>query len=233
MSGTPVVSVIMPLHNGEAFLAEALASVLGQVEADCEVILVDDGSSDGTRRIAEYHERKHPSVRLLSQGNAGVTVARNRGVAVARGEYLAFLDQDDRWLPDALVTHLRAFRLEPGLAYTVAHQRCFLEPGATCPDWFRLQPLGEPLPAFLPGGLMVRRSVFDQLGGFDPRYPISSDADWFARARDAGLPMRLLHDVTLERRIHRANQSSQAAVIQRELFQLLRASIDRKRRGSR
>ena len=76
-------------------------------------------------------------------------------------------------------------------------------------------------------------SVFAELGGFDPRYPISSDADWFARARDAGLPMRLLPDVTLERRIHRANQSSQAAVIHRELFQLLRASIDRKRRGSR
>jgi len=140
MSGTPVVSVIMPLHNGEAFLAEALASVLGQVEADFEVILVDDGSSDGTRRIAEYHERKHPSVRLLSQGNAGVTVARNRGVAVARGEYLAFLDQDDRWRPEALATHLCAFGLEPALAYTVAHQRCFLEPGADCPDWFRLQP---------------------------------------------------------------------------------------------
>ena len=233
MSGTPVVSVIMPLHNGQAFLAEALASVLGQVEADFEVILVDDGSSDGTRRIAEYHERKHPSVRLLSQGNAGVTVARNRGVAVARGEYLAFLDQDDRWRPEALATHLCAFGLEPALAYTVAHQRCFLEPGGDCPDWFRLQPLGEPLPAFLPGGLMVRRSVFAELGGFDPRYPISSDADWFARARDAGLPMRLLPDVTLERRIHRANQSSQAAVIHRELFQLLRASIDRKRRGSR
>ena len=208
MSGTPVVSVIMPLHNGEAFLAEALASVLGQVEADFEVILVDDGSSDGTRRIAEYHERKHPSVRLLSQGNAGVTVARNRGVAVARGEYLAFLDQDDRWRPEALATHLCAFGLEPALAYTVAHQRCFLEPGADCPDWFRLQPLGEPLPAFLPGGLMVRRSVFAELGGFDPRYPISSDADWFARARDAGLPMRLLPDVTLERRIHRANHGA-------------------------
>lgn len=228
----PTVSVIMAVYNGEAFLAEALASVLGQAEVDYEVLVVDDGSSDGTRHIAERFSQKHRSFRVLHQANAGVTIARNHGVAEARGEFLAFLDQDDRWCPGALATHLRAFRAEPALACTVSHQRCFLEPGASCPDWFRLQPLGKPLPAYLPGGMVVRRSAFDELGGFDPQYPVSSDADWFARARDAGLVMRLLPEVTLERRIHRANQSSQAELIHRELFRLLRASIERKRRGA-
>lgn len=228
----PFISVIIPVFNGAAHLPEALDSIVAQARNDLEVLLVDDGSSDDSPEICHSYCSRYSWIRYLRQDNAGVTLARNTGVAASRGRLIAFLDQDDHWTEDALALHLQALAAEPDLGYTLGHQLCFLEPGTEPPDWFRLQQLQESVPGYLPGALVVRREVFENLGGFDPRYPISSDADWFCRAKDAGIKMRLLPQVTLHRRIHRANQSQQGEVIHRELFEILRASIVRKRKQS-
>jgi glycosyltransferase involved in cell wall biosynthesis len=229
---TPLISVILPVFNGAAHLAEALDSIAAQSRDDLEVLLVDDGSTDSSPDIARHYCSRYSWIHYLRTENAGVTLARNRGVDASKGRLIAFLDQDDRWTDDALALHLNALEADPELGYTLAHQQCFLEPGTERPDWFRLQQLEEPVPGYLPGTLVVRREVFQALGGFDPRYPISSDADWFSRAKDAGIKMRLLPQVTLYRRIHRANQSMQGQLIHQELFQLLHASIARKRKQS-
>ena len=158
-----------------------------------------------------------------------MTVARNAGIAAARGEFLMFIDQDDRYTEVALQAHLAAFARDPTLGYTVAHQTCFLHELSEPPAWFGLQQLDTPVPGYLPGTLCVRRELFALLGVFDERYPVSSDADWFARARDAAVPMRLLDEVTLQRRIHSVNQSRHSGFIHSELLQLLGESIRRKR----
>jgi glycosyltransferase involved in cell wall biosynthesis len=226
-----LISVIIPTYNGQAFLAEALDSVLAQSFQDFEIIVVDDGSTDGTVQIVHQYQSAFPMIRAIFQENSGVTIARNRGIDVADGSYIAFLDQDDRWTPNALQVHTDCHRQFPELGYTLAHQLCFLDGITEPPPWFRLQSLDTPHTGYLPGTLMAKRSLFEQLGHFDPSYSISSDADWFSRAKDAAVPMKILPQILLERRIHADNQSRHSQHIQSELTQLLLASIQRKRKS--
>jgi len=223
------VSVVMPVCNGEAFLAEALDSVLGQRHADLELIVVDDGSTDGSAELVHEYGRQDVRLRYFHQPNQGVTKARNNGIDAARGDLIAFLDQDDRWTESALQCQVACHSNDSGLGYTVAHQVCFMDPQLEQPAWFRLQRLHEPGVAWLPGTLVVKRAALERVGLFDPRYPISSDADWFARAKDLGVPCAVLPAAILERRIHQHNQSRFAGQIQAELLQLLHASVRRKR----
>src|SRR3989441_12309052 len=99
----PYVSVVIPVYNGERYLADAIQSVRDQTYQNFEVIVVDDGSTDGSAEVAQSFGE---AIRYVHQANGGVCKARNTGMAVARGGYLAFLDQDDLWLPDKLATQV-------------------------------------------------------------------------------------------------------------------------------
>ena len=126
---TSLISVIVPIHNGERFLGEALDSIAAQDYDAIEVIVVDDGSTDGGPALAAARD-----VQLLHQEQRGAGAARNAGIAVARGEILAFLAQDDLWLPSKLrlqVEILTAIRKA-----SASRSSYFLEPGATVPAWF-------------------------------------------------------------------------------------------------
>ena len=97
MNSVPAISVVIPLYNKVKYIRRALDSVLNQTSADLEVIVVDDGSTDGGGHVVlRQHDGR---VRLIRQGNKGVSVARNRGVSEARADLIAFLDADDEWLP--------------------------------------------------------------------------------------------------------------------------------------
>ncbi|MCX7824571.1 MAG: glycosyltransferase [Verrucomicrobiae bacterium] len=105
----PLVSVIIPTHNRKRLLAEAVDSVLAQTVRDLEVIVVDDGSTDGTGDSVRERYDREPRVRYIWQANAERAVARNRGITAAQGEFLAFLDSDDAWLPQKLEKQLPLF----------------------------------------------------------------------------------------------------------------------------
>lgn len=220
----PLVSVIIPVHNGERFLADTIQSVLDQTYPSFELIVVDDGSTDSSAEIVQ----SVPGIRYFYQENQGVAAARNRGVAAARGNLLAFLDQDDLWTPDKLHEQVTYLQEHPAVGYVLTMVQFFLEPGIEKPEWIRDELLERPRPGYNLGNLLVRREVFEQVGRFDTRYIMTSDHDWFVRANDYGVTMERLPVVALLRRVHDRNESRHT-LSAREMLSIHRASVQRRK----
>ena len=224
----PLVSVIIGVYNGERYLAEAIQSVLDQTFSSFELIVVDDGSTDGSSRIAQ----SFPHVRYIYQPNGGHAAALNRGLDVAIGDLLAFIDADDRWALDKLAQQTDLMRCYPDLLYTVTRLRYFLEPGCQLPKGYNPKLLQHDLNGRLPSVLLARREAFSVIGRFNPAYGIAFDVEWFARAKDRNVPMAMVPEVLTYKRIHDHNVSSDTATGNRLLLEIIRASVQRQRMQS-
>jgi glycosyltransferase involved in cell wall biosynthesis len=224
---TPQVSVIVPLHDGERFLGEALDSVAAQDYGAVELIVVDDGSTDAGPSLALAR-----GVTLLRQEQRGAGAARNAGVDAARGEILAFLDQDDLWLPSKLGRQVEILATHPE-SICLAQQSYFLEDGIAPPAWFgKPVLLGVDHTGWAPSCLAMRRTTFERVGRFDERLRHISDVDWFSRAAAMHIPIEMPPELLVRRRIHAANDSGNPAAMQ-ELFTILRGAAARGRSAGR
>jgi glycosyltransferase involved in cell wall biosynthesis len=219
------VSVIVPAFNGEGFLDETLRSAVAQTLPPLEVIVVDDGSTDATSEIADAFGEP---VRCIRQENRGVAAARNHGLALARGEFIAFLDHDDLWPADKLEIQVSAMRSDPGVDIVSGRMRVLggAVPGrAWSVDDAREAPGGAHLPAAL-----IRRSAFDRIGLLDESVGgASDDLDWMVRARDLGLRTVTLDAVTLLYRWHGGNASTDIDAAAEGQLAAVKASLDRRR----
>jgi glycosyltransferase involved in cell wall biosynthesis len=231
MTARPLVSVVLPVRNGARFIAEALQSVVAQDYSPVEVIVVDAASTDGTRDIVIGYASR--GVRLVDQDARGIAAAWNQGIDAARGEFLAFISSDDRWLAGKLTRQLDAMLAEPGLMYTITHFRYFLQPDCAIPATFNRALLGVPLVGRIMETLVARRAAFERVGRFDTAFRTAEDVDWYARAKDAGVPMRILDDVLLEKRVHDDNLSTSGTQNTPHLMEALRRSIQRRRAGEK
>jgi glycosyltransferase involved in cell wall biosynthesis len=207
-----LVSVVIPFYNPGAYLAEAVASVLGQAYRPLEVLLVDDGSTDGSADVAARLAGSGAPVRLLRLAtNQGPAAARNAGLRAARGDYVTFLDADDLMVADRLAiqtAHLAAHQTVDavvGLADNV------LEPGVVPPVWLRWIGTGIRPDYAYAISVLTYRGVFDRVGLFDPALRVGEDTDWMLRARAAGVRIARIDRVLLRRRIHGANLSYRTA----------------------
>jgi glycosyltransferase involved in cell wall biosynthesis len=217
------ISVIIAVKNGERFLARAIESVLAQTVAADEFLVIDGQSTDDTAAVA----RKFP-IQYILQPDDGLANARNLGIRLARGEFIAFLDADDEWHAEKLEWQLRAMRQEPILQYTTTWMQFRLEADAHAN---RARKAGTvPRECSTPSALMARRALFEQLGGFDPTYPIGCDVDWFIRARDNEIPTMTVPRVLLYKRLHQANLSGNIQQNRQDMFQIAKQSIARQRR---
>jgi len=202
---TPLVSVIMPCFNAAATIGIAVESVLAQDFADFELIVVDDGSKDGSVVAAQELAVRDSRVRIICQANAGPSAARNVGIRQSRGAVLAFLDADDRWMPALLSAHLAHFARDGECGVSFARIR-FFDPSmtwagrvsASVANVSLAQVLGEN-PICTTSNLVARRQVFDEVGVFDRELTHAEDQEWVARAiatsrwRVVGLPEVLVH----------------------------------------
>lgn len=217
------VSVIIPVYNGERYLAEAVHSILAQTVPTLEIIVVDDGSTDGTARVAQ---RFGDAVCYVYQPNRGPAAARNRGLERARGEIVAFLDADDLWREGKLACQCARLEADPTLDIVLGHTQFVQhEPG---PDAGPV-PTGEPYPQFFLGGALFRRSAFTRVGGFDESLLCCEDWDWFLRAYDMGVAMRMFPEVVLHYRRHEHNLTRTAAG-RHDLLRVIRKRLVRQRR---
>jgi glycosyltransferase involved in cell wall biosynthesis len=215
----PLVTVVVPAHNAAAYLDEALDAIAAQDYSPLQVIVVDDGSTDETAILARARE----SVMVVSQPNAGPSAARNAGIAQARGDYITFCDADDVFRPSKVRVQSEYLDQHDEVGCVLVHHETFFATGTPRPDWLTDDEGVQPQSA------MVRRSVVDAVGGFDPDYQLTEGMEWLSRMRDAGIGIAVLEDVCVDRRIHGSNLSYQRAGLQHNMLRSLRARIERSR----
>jgi glycosyltransferase involved in cell wall biosynthesis len=242
----PLVSTIIPVFNGDRFLAEAIESALQQRYEPHEVIVVDDGSTDGSATVAS----SFPEIKLVRQAeNGGLPSARNAGLEMASGEFIAFLDADDLMTGGRLESQVQYLLDHPDAAFVVGRQRIITEPGIPTPSWVRgvvpvgiwqaVAPEGAPPEAirYETGFALTtwtwRRGSLEALGYFDPTLRFAEDLDLFLRAQEAGVRYGLLPDLVIKRRAHDQNMSNADGALRSALLQILRRHAGRLRAGGR
>jgi glycosyltransferase involved in cell wall biosynthesis len=221
----PTISLILPAYNAERFLAQALASVFAQSRVPNEIIVIDDGSTDGTAAVAAGYGS---AVRAVTQENRGPAAARNHGLQLAGGELIAFLDSDD-WLPaDSLALRAERLMRYPQYAGVFGGTQIML---AGADGLSEPTPWGDVQPTLNFGCTMMRRSTYEAVGGFDETLIHAEDADWLLRAREAGLQFGRIAETVLFARRHGRNLTNQHAVSSVSLLRVLRRSLARRAAG--
>ena len=223
-----LVSVVIPCHDGSTYLAAAVESALGQSYRPVEAIVVDDGSTDATPAVAAAFGAR---IRYDRQAHAGVAAARNRGVALAAGDFIAFLDADDLWPADKLRRQMDAFAADPALSIVAGHAEQYASPELPDAVRDRARVDAGAMPAQLPGALLVRRAVFERVGPYATRFVTGAEIDWFLRAEERGERTLMLPDVVLRRRIHAANHGRVRRDARQDYVRVVKAALDRRRAG--
>ncbi len=219
------VSVIIPAYNGDRYIARAIESVIAQTYTDCEIIVVDDGSQDNTSSVVENYGEK---INYIYQPNQGVAVARNRGIKEAKGEFIAFLDQDDFFLPDKLALQVAVLEQQPSLGLVNSGWQIVDKEEkalAAVQPWQKLPVLDLVgllvwKPVFL-GAMLFRRSWLERSGGFDVQLEQTPDVDLVLRLALLGCQADWVKRVTVSYRQHEANASNNTVVQAEELDNML------------
>ena len=220
-----LVSVIIPCYNHAHFLGDAIESVLAQSYPSFEIIVIDDGSPDNTAEVAA----RYPGVRYVRQANQGLSAARNTGIRESRGEYLVFLDADDRLLPDALRDGLACFRDYPEAAFVSGHHR-YINRDGSLRNEYPPSPIGDdPYVALLKRNyigmhatVMYARAVFDAVGRFDTTLKSCEDYDLYLRIARR-FPVHHHHHLAAEYRWHGANMTNNSGRMLKSAMRVLRA----------
>lgn len=223
---TPLVSVVIPFFDSAPYLGEAIESVLAQTHPAVEIILVDDGSTDASPKIAAGYAHR---ATLIRQANAGVGPARNAGVAATSGPLIAFLDADDLWEPDKLALQVSALAANPEVHGVMTMVQEFVSPEID-PALAPLSPAVDPRPGAIPSALIVRRHVVETIGPFSASHS-GEWADWYARFVDHGFRSLTLDDVLVRRRLHLTNLGLRHRNERQVYLHALKASLDRRRGG--
>lgn len=227
--GSSLISCIVPVYNGEKYLPETLDSILAQTYRPLEILVADDGSTDGTASVvASYGDQ----VRHLFQPNAGTAAACNLGLRNAQGVFMAFLGADDLWHPDKLELQMTRFQACPQVDVSVTHVQNFWIPELQEEaERFRNHRISKPLPGYVPQTLLARRALFDKVGHFNSALRHADSTDWFLRVIEHGAVIDILPDALVYRRIHQSNLSRRMASASRqEYVELVKATLDRRRR---
>lgn len=196
------VSVVIAAYNAEAYIAEAIESVLDQTIRPDEVIVVDDGSRDGTRAVLD---RFNDRIVALTQSNSGQAVAVNKGLAIARGELIGFCDADDLWTKHKLETQLALLQRDGDVDAVFGKVQQFVSPDVPEEQRARLAPAVEIMPGELKQCMLIRRAALMRIGPFDETLPATFFIAWLGRAKQGGLRSAHVDDVVVRRRLHLGN----------------------------
>jgi glycosyltransferase involved in cell wall biosynthesis len=227
------VSVVLPVHNGQQYLAEVIESVLQQTVSDVEVVVVDDGSTDNSPAILKKYGNR---ITVRSQENRGVAASRNKGVEVASGELIAFIDQDDLWYPDKLEKQVRVLRDSETDALVYCDFDLIDRHGHVTRRCALAQMKADHMRAFIggqlhpyPSTMLMKKSLFVQVGGFDAgfRENKEEDIDFVVRVH-ATNPLLFIREALVQYRIDTKYKTSKrrSAEVMAENFMRLHRKLD-------
>jgi len=223
----PLVSCVVPVFNGERYVADALASIAAQTYTAWEIIVVDDGSTDRTAAVIAASVLP---VVCLTQPNAGPAAARNRGIGAARGDFIAFLDADDLWHPEKLTKQMARFVARPELEASVTYQQNFWTPEGSGPSGTRGHQKTAPQPGYIMQTLLARRHVFETVGLLNTTLRQGEDTEWFLRAVERGIVSEVLPEVLCRRRLHAGNLTRRLVHERDEnMLRVVKEHLDRRR----
>jgi glycosyltransferase involved in cell wall biosynthesis len=228
---TPLISVIIPVYNGDRYIVQAVESALRQTFTNLEIIVVDDGSTDRTQQVLQpYFDR----IRYIYQENQGVAAARNIACQLAQGEFLAFLDADDYFLPSKLEKQLACFDHDPALDMV---QTGWLMVDETGKDIFEMKPWQQApkldLESFIifkcvrPSAMMLRRKWWEKLGGFNDNFPLAEDLDFALRLALKGCKAVWLEEILTCYRQHNSNITSSGLPLMKNTEILMKEFFNR------
>jgi glycosyltransferase involved in cell wall biosynthesis len=186
---SPKVSIIIPAYNAATTIAASVQSIQNQTFKDWELSIIDDGSTDNTLECIQLLAEGDAKIQVISHTNKGVSATRNLGIDRAKGEFIAFLDADDIWLPDKLASHLQHMEAKPSVVISFARVAFINQEGhltgqiSTAPlQNLKLEDLFCENPTSTTSNLFVRRNVFDRVGLFDTDMSFAEDLEWLCRA---------------------------------------------------
>lgn len=226
-----LTSVILSVYNGEAYIIEAIESVLAQ-SVPLELIIINDGSSDNTAKLIEQYrisKKNQQKIYCLTQKNQGPAAAQNHGIRLAQGNYLAFIDADDIWEPNKLSLQTEILNEEPDIDMVFGYMQQFHSPELSYEQRQRLICPAKKQAALLAVGLCIRRTAFEKVGPFNPKWRKGHFIDWLARAQEMGLRYQVPEQLVFRRRLHMNNISNLNAKNNLDYVRLLKEKLDRQR----
>jgi len=217
----PLISIILPLYNGKDLVKKSIDAVMSQTFTNWELIVVDDGSTDGG---AAYIESNYAHVKVIRQKNAGVAAARNTGIKHAIGEVMAFLDQDDEWAQSKLQEQWELLKKDPYCSFVTCNQQFICKEGVALPANFSEKVLEEHR-SLVPSALLIRKQALLGVNMFDESLEVSSDFDLIRRLRLANCKEANVDKLLLKKWFHGENASRNISLMKIELLSLLHRQI--------
>lgn len=223
---SPRVDVLMPVFNRVGYVEASINSVLAEVGVDARVVLVDDGSTDGTVELLHTLAANNPRIVVIQGNHQGVAIARNIAVSAIAAPFVSFLDSDDLFAPGKLARQIGKLEADPSLAAVIGHRRIFRSESNT--PWTIEPPLERKLDICL-ASATFRRTVFDQLGAFDEELSFGEDLDFYLRIIEADWPIMIETADSVFHRRHKDNMTNDTIGLQKFLIRAHHKSIKRRR----
>jgi glycosyltransferase involved in cell wall biosynthesis len=227
----PLVSVIIPVYNREAYLAQAIESVLAQNYQSLDIVVIDDGSTDASGKVAQTYASH---IRYQFQANAGIGGALKKGVELAVGDFLSFLDSDDFWVEDKLSQQMDFLIKHPDTDAVFSQIEQFYSQDITPAVRDKYRFAQNIINAYCADTILIRRESFFRVGNFKADFKSGAFMEWFTRAKDIGLNFQIIPAILAKRRIHNTNFGIQNRATQyQDYTRILKAALDRHRSKQR
>jgi len=221
------ISAVITAYNSEKYIAEAIECVIAQTCPPDEIVLIDDGSMDETRRIVKTFKNR---VRYVYQDNSGASAARNTGIANACCEIISFLDADDLWLTDKLLKQKAAFTADRSLDMVFVHAQNFYSPELDAEAIKKIHGPMEAMPGHIPSAFSNRKESFARIGPFNTNLKMGEFIDWYGRAKEYSLSETMIPEVLVRRRLHTSNLGiAQRTMAHQDYLKIIRQKIKRSR----